>query len=51
MFFMMGITEGRKKLNFQQTVVCSQCGRYGRVHGIHDVYRIVIIFHSLPEVE
>ena len=30
MFFMMGITDGRKDLDFNQQIICSQCGRYGR---------------------
>ena len=32
MFFMMGITEGRKNLDYNQTEICSVCGRYGRFH-------------------
>ena len=43
MFFMMGITEGRKKLNFQQTVVCSQCGRYGR-YMVYMTYTVLSLF-------
>ena len=30
MFFMMGITEGRKDLDFTQLIVCDACGKYGR---------------------
>ena len=30
MFFMMGITQGRKDLPFTQTVICDRCGQYGR---------------------
>lgn len=29
MFLIMGITQGRKDLDFAQTVLCSLCGRYG----------------------
>ena len=29
MFFMIGITNGRKDLSFRQTMICSRCGRYG----------------------
>ncbi|MFR5704076.1 MAG: zinc ribbon domain-containing protein [Eubacterium ramulus] len=29
---MMGITEGRKNLDYNQTEICSVCGRYGRFH-------------------
>lgn len=30
MFFIMGITPGEKKLNYNQMVICHQCGSYGR---------------------
>ena len=30
MFFMMGITPGEKKINYNQMVICHQCGSYGR---------------------
>lgn len=30
MFFIMGITQGRKDFNFNQMVICSRCGSYGR---------------------
>lgn len=30
MFFIMGISNGEKKLNFTQTVICKCCGKYGR---------------------
>ena len=30
MFFIGGITQGQKQLQFHQLVVCSQCGAYGR---------------------
>ncbi len=29
MIFIFGISNGRKDLNFHQTMVCSVCGRYG----------------------
>lgn len=29
MFFMIGITNGRKDLSYRQTMICSRCGRYG----------------------
>lgn len=37
MFFMMGITDGRKQLDFTQTVICSVCGKYG---GTRSLWRI-----------
>ena len=30
MFFMIGITDGRKELSFSQMVVCKTCGAYSR---------------------
>lgn len=30
MFFMMGITEGRKDLEHNQVFICSHCSTYGR---------------------
>ena len=30
MFFIGGISQGQKQLQFNQLVVCSQCGAYGR---------------------
>lgn len=30
MFFIMGISQGKKELNFGQTMICGTCGRYGR---------------------
>lgn len=30
MFFIMGITQGRKDFDYNQTVICTHCGSYGR---------------------
>jgi hypothetical protein len=30
MFFIMGITDGRKNLDFNQQIICEVCGRYGQ---------------------
>lgn len=30
MFFIMGISQGQKKLSFTQTMICKICGKYGR---------------------
>lgn len=30
MFFIIGISNGRKDLNFNQMVICGRCGKYGR---------------------
>ena len=31
MFFIMGVSQGQKKLNFDQLIVCGRCGRYGHL--------------------
>ncbi len=31
MFFIMGISQGKKKLDFVHTMVCSLCGKFGRL--------------------
>ncbi len=30
MFFVFGLANGEKKINFVQTVICSRCGQFGR---------------------
>ena len=30
MFFIIGISDGQKNLNFTQVMICSLCGKYGR---------------------
>lgn len=40
MFFMIGITEGRKDIDFSQTVICDACGKYGR-------YQVFMTYMSL----
>ena len=30
MFFIMGITQGRKDLEYNQMIICDHCGSYGR---------------------
>ena len=40
MFLMIGINNGRKDLDFNQTVICSRCGRYGS-------YRVYMTFMQL----
>lgn len=43
MFFMMGITDGRKDLDFNQQIICSQCGRYGR-YQVYMTYIVLSLF-------
>ena len=43
MFFMMGITDGRKNLNFTQTVICNICGKYGR-YQVFMTYTVLSLF-------
>ena len=40
MFFMIGVTQGRKDLAHDQLVICTQCGQYGR-------YRVFMTFTQL----
>lgn len=30
MFFIMGMSQGEKQLDYSRTVICGECGRYGR---------------------
>ena len=43
MFFMMGITPGRKDLDFNQTIVCPDCGGYGR-YNVFMTYMVLSLF-------
>ena len=40
MFFIIGINDGRKDLDFNQTVICGRCARYGS-------YRVYMTFMQL----
>lgn len=40
MFFMIGLTDGRKDFPFTQTILCSKCGKYGR-------YQVFMTYMSL----
>ena len=43
MFFIMGITQGRKDFNFNQMVICSHCGSYGR-YQVYMTYMCLSLF-------
>lgn len=43
MFFLMGITDGKKDLQFTQTIVCNICGRYGR-YNVFMTYTVLSLF-------
>ena len=43
MFFMMGITDGRKNLDFSQTIICNRCGKYGR-YQVFMTYTVLSLF-------
>ena len=43
MFFMMGVTTGKKDLPFHQTMVCSRCGRYGS-YSVYMTYFVLSLF-------
>ena len=40
MFLMIGISQGRKDLDHEQLVICTQCGKYGR-------YQVFMTFTQL----
>jgi hypothetical protein len=40
MFFMIGLTDGRKDFPFTQTILCNKCGKYGR-------YQVFMTYMSL----
>ncbi|MFQ7106092.1 MAG: zinc ribbon domain-containing protein [Neglectibacter timonensis] len=43
MFFIIGISDGRKDLNFNQMVICSSCGQYGR-YTVYMTYTALSLF-------
>lgn len=43
MFFIMGVSQGQKKLDFDQLVVCGHCGRYGHLE-VYLVYSYLSLF-------
>lgn len=43
MFFMIGITDGRKNFDFMQTVICNCCGKYGR-YQVFMTYTVLSLF-------
>ncbi len=43
MFFIMGITEGRKDFEFNQLITCAICGQYGRFN-VFMTYTVLSLF-------
>lgn len=43
MFFMMGITPGQKEFDFNQMIICSGCGAYGRL-SVFMTYTVLSLF-------
>lgn len=43
MFFIMGVSQGRKKLNFDQMIVCNNCGKYGHLE-VYMIYSYLSLF-------
>lgn len=43
MFFIMGISQGQKKLDFDQLIVCGHCGKYGHLN-VYMVYSYLSLF-------
>ena len=46
MFFMMGITDGRKDFDFHQQIICDICGKYGRFQ-VSMTYTVYSLFRVL----
>ena len=46
MFFIMGITDGRKDFDFTQTIICNLCGKYGR-YQVFMTYTVLSLFSYL----
>lgn len=43
MFFIMGVSQGQKKLDFDQMIICGHCGRYGHL-SVYVVYSYLSLF-------
>ena len=43
MFFIMGISQGQKQLDFDQLIVCRHCGKYGHLK-VYMVYSYLSLF-------
>jgi hypothetical protein len=46
MFFVAGVSSKQKKLDFNQTVICPQCGKYGRYEVIMEYMNLSLFFIS-----
>lgn len=44
MFFIAGISNKEKKLDFNQTIICTQCGKYGRYEVIMEYMYLSLFF-------
>ena len=44
MFFMIGITQGRKDLSHDQLVICGRCGQYGRYQVFMTFTQLLLFF-------
>jgi hypothetical protein len=44
MFFMAGVYPRQKKLELNQTMICSQCGKYGRYEIIMEYMNLSVFF-------
>ena len=43
MFLMIGISDGRKDLDFSQSILCRSCGKYGR-YQVFMTYTVLLLF-------
>ena len=48
---MMGITDGRKQLDFTQTVICGVCGKYGRYQVFMTYTVLSLFFYPMLQME
>lgn len=44
MFFIMGVSPKREELDFNQTMVCSYCGKYGRYSVVRESTALSLFF-------
>lgn len=51
MFFVFGISQGKKMLNYAKTVICAQCGGYGRYQVFMTYSYFQPFFHSHYKME
>ena len=51
MFFIMGITDGQKRFDFTQVMICGLCGKYGRCEVFMTYTCLTPVFYSMFPLE